>query len=132
MTDNKFSHQNWDPIVINRKPKAIINNNPTKSTKKPHNTSQVTVSNKNVTALPRNIVNDFDPENMIKPATSTGELARAIQNARTAKNMKQTDLDNACSFPKNTVRDYEKGTAKINHLQINKMETVLGVTLPRM
>lgn len=64
---------------------------------------------------------------------STADLGRAIQTARTAKNMKQSDLDKACNFPANTVRNYENGTAIVNQAQITKMERALGsgTKLPR-
>lgn len=136
MSDNTFSHQDWKPVVINRKstPTTITNDtgrSSNETNKSSIVTSRSTGPNKNDAMLPRKVVKDFDPENMTKPTTSNLELSKAIQTARCAKNMKQTDLDNACSFPKNTVRDYENGSAKINHAQINKMITVLGVTLPR-
>jgi putative transcription factor len=75
--------------------------------------------------------NDFDPENISKLPTSTLELKHAIQEARKNKKMSQADLDKACNFPRNTIRDYENGKAVLVPDQLNKMNTVLGVKLPR-
>jgi putative transcription factor len=83
------------------------------------------------TILSSKVANDFDPENISKPATSTLELKLALQQARTAKKWTQTKLDQACNFPSGTVKDYENGTAVISPIQLNKMNTVLGVKLPR-
>lgn len=75
--------------------------------------------------------NDFDPENISKPVTSTLELKLAIQQARTTKKWTQSDLDKLCNFPSGTIRDYENGTAVIKADQLNKLNKAFGVKLPR-
>jgi len=62
---------------------------------------------------------------------STAQLGKSIMQARTAKGIKQSDLDKSCCFPANTVRDYENGSCIVKQDQISKMERALGVKLPR-
>jgi ribosome-binding protein aMBF1 (putative translation factor) len=75
--------------------------------------------------------NDFDPENVKKPIMSNKELGSAIQKARTAKNFTQSQLDQMCNFPKNTIKNYEQGKAIVKPNELNKLNRILGVKLPR-
>lgn len=81
--------------------------------------------------LSQKAAHDFDPENATKIVTSNRDLGIALQKARTALKMSQSDVDKACSFAKNTVRDYENGKAVIVPAQINKMNLILKTKLPR-
>ena len=83
---------------------------------------------------------DFDPENIKRVITSNHDLGKAIQSARRKKvlnssafavTMTQSELDKACNFPKNTVRAYENGTATVIPEQLNTLNRILCVTLPR-
>ena len=73
-------------------------------------------------------IDDFDIE---KIKIADRELARAIQMARISKNMSQEDLNKQCNFPKNTIKDYENCVACVNTQQLNKLNFILGVVLPR-
>lgn len=73
----------------------------------------------------------FDPTETKQPIITTRELGIAICNARKKKSYKQNDLDIRCGFAKNTVRDYENGSAIVKPEQINTMNKQLGVVLPR-
>lgn len=106
---SSFSHQDLKTVVIKRKTKT--NRNYTGNGKKQHN--------------------EFDPDRPSKVKVSNRTLANAIQKARTEKKMSQTDVDNACNFPKNTVRNYENCKAVINPNQLNKLNRLFGVKLPR-
>lgn len=75
--------------------------------------------------------NDYNPVNCIQPNISNMELGKAINKARCAKLLTLSDLDKKCCFPKNTVKNYENCTAIIIPSQINKLNDVLGVVLPR-
>jgi len=75
-------------------------------------------------------LNDFENEiDNVKIADR--ELARAIQMSRINKNMTQDELNKKCNFPKNTIRDYENCIAIVNTQQLNKLNIILGVVLPR-
>lgn len=110
-----MDHQDWQTVVFRK--------SDSKETKKTH-------------TAPKPV--DFDPENITKPRLAGNELGRAIQKARSEKKnpstgraYTQSDLDKACNLPKNTVRDYENGTAKYNPDYVNRMAKVLDVVLPR-
>ena len=106
---SSFSHQQWDKVVLSKKPKP--NNFHSQNEKK---------SNDN-----------FDPDQQTNITISNKTLAIAIQKARAEKKITQTEVDRSCNFPKNTVRDYENCKAVINSNQLNKLNRVFGVKLPR-
>ena len=118
--------QDWETVTIKKTPKSV--------------TGAGTASHTYVSKAQSTLANDFDPAHAApKIQTSTRELGQAIQMARMAKKsasdpekvMTQTELDNLCRFPKNTVRDYENGSAPIIGPQIDAMNRMLGVKLPR-
>ena len=120
--------QDWEPVVIHgtKTKKDLIKSGDMQTVRR--NTENKHNSN----VLNKTASHDFDPENTTKPTVSNHDLGLAIQRARAAKNsMTQSELDKACNFPKNTSRDYENGTAVIQHEQLNKMNSVLGTKLPR-
>lgn len=121
--------QDWDPLVIRRVHKSTDEKlKAGELTKVPKSQAP----NSKASVLSKSVLNDFDPENVTKPATSTREIGLAIQQARMAKSMSQADLDKKCSFPKGTVQAYENGTAIANNAVIAKMETALDARLPRL
>jgi len=120
-------NQDWTPTVLVRtKTKTeMMRDGAVQTVRK-------TSDNKQTSApANRQMATDFDPENIKAPTKAGSEIKQALQLARQAKKMSQSDLDKACAFPKNTVQNYENGTAVINPEQINKMNRVLGVKLPR-
>lgn len=125
-------NQDWEPVII-RRPKTKADKSNVEVVPK----ASASHPNKKLPNLNKTVLHDFDPENVSKPPTADTNLKQAIQAARMAKKkpdgstMTQADLDKACQFPKNTVRDYENGTAVVVSQQITKMNQVLGVKLPR-
>lgn len=76
----------------------------------------------------------IEKSELVKPVTSTHDMALQIQKARLAKIiggkvMLQSDLDKACGFPKGTVAKYENATAIVNPLETQKMSRVLGIQI---
>lgn len=124
-------NQDWEPVVLRKHKTKKELNAANKSTQKvPKDTKPNSNSNSNQ-QLSKKLKNDFDPEAIVGQTLSTRELSNAIQQGRASKQITQTDLDKACMFPKNTTRDYENCSIQVNSEQINKMERVLGVKLPR-
>lgn len=74
-------------------------------------------------------LNDF--ENNEKINIADRELARAIQMGRISKNLTQEELNKKCNFPKNTIKDYENCIAIVNTQQLNILNNILDVVLPR-
>jgi ribosome-binding protein aMBF1 (putative translation factor) len=121
-------YQNWEPSVMRRtrtfdeKKKAgeVIT-----IVKQP-------VGNKQgANIVQKKLATDFDPENIKKVPTAGQDLATAIQKARIEKSWSQVELNQKCNFPANTVRDYENRLAVLNTQQLNTMNRILGVKLPR-
>lgn len=108
---NPANFQDWETVVLKKQtaPKS----------KGPNRT------------VSRAVTDDFDPETAPPPTWSNHTLGAAIQQARTAKGMKQAELDQACNLPKNTTSQYESGKAVYNAGEVNKIARTLGVTLPR-
>ena len=74
-------------------------------------------------------LNDF--ENNEKINIADRELARAIQMGRISKNLTQEELNKKCNFPKNTIKNYENCIAIVNTQQLNILNNILDVVLPR-
>lgn len=62
----------------------------------------------------------------------TTEFKKALQQARVGKKMSQKDLANRLNVKQSVINDYECGKAIPNGQLINKMNRVLGCTLPRI
>jgi ribosome-binding protein aMBF1 (putative translation factor) len=63
----------------------------------------------------------------IKLATSDKELAHKIQIARISKKLSQDQLNKECSFPPNTIRNYENCTAIAKQSEIDVLRKKLGL-----
>jgi len=74
-------------------------------------------------------LNDFENDEKINIADR--ELARAIQMGRISKNLTQEELNTKCNFPKNTIKNYENCIAIVNTQQLNILNNILDVVLPR-
>lgn len=124
--NNQF--QDWNPLVFKREKtkKELIKAGQCESVRRDINNK-----NGNDIVIGKKNINDYDPENIDVPVVSNRDLCIALQKARQNKNITQSELDKMCNFPKNTVRDYENGSAIIHVAQIMKMNTALGVKLPR-
>lgn len=87
--------------------------------------------NKHSTSISTKEANDF--ENVTPIVKSHLALHQSIKKARESRDcqMTQSELDKACNFPVNTVRNYENGTAIYVSMQVTKMQEVLKVKLPR-
>jgi ribosome-binding protein aMBF1 (putative translation factor) len=79
----------------------------------------------------RSLTNDFDPATAEIPRTSNREMGLAIQQGRATKGIKQVDLDAKCRFPKGTTASYESGKAIYKPVEVNRIASALGITIPR-
>jgi ribosome-binding protein aMBF1 (putative translation factor) len=126
MSSNDF--QDWIPVIINTNTKTKKQEMKAGNfeTIKKKDTSN---NNKQAVVINQTQANDF--ENIGSIPKTTLDLRDAIQNARLALKLKQSDVDKACSFPTNTVQNYENGKATFVIAQVLKMEKLLKVKLPR-
>jgi ribosome-binding protein aMBF1 (putative translation factor) len=125
MSSNNF--QDWEPVTITRtktKKEEVKSGNCDTVKRK-----EATNSNKPATVISKKDANDF--EGIAHIPKPTLQLKQAIQNARQTLKLTQSDLDKACNFSPNTVSNYENGTATVVPGDLQKMEKVLKVKLPR-
>ena len=59
----------------------------------------------------------------------SSESRTEMIRARTAKGMSQVQLNTACAFPLNTIRDVENGKLLPTPAQMNSIKRVLGVVM---
>ena len=128
--------QDWEPVVINKRrgktselrdPKAVnqaIRAGATVETVKKHDAG----SNKRESPAlnARKLDEQTEPAALDRIST---EIRFAIQKARLAKKMSQTDLAKAISERPQVVQEYESGKAVPNQIVLSKMERVLEVKL---
>jgi hypothetical protein len=131
-TDTREFVQDFVPLVLRKSGSKSGSGSGSGSGSKPTQSHEAKVSSA--------LANDFDPGNIKTTVVITPrELGLAIQQARMAlksrtdptKTMTQTELNQLCGFPANTVKNYETCAAAIVPTQIDKLNRVLGVKLPR-
>lgn len=118
--------QDWKPVTFNRPPTKVeqVRKTGTVLVKKHdagnnHNSDRAVDSRK------------LEEQEVGHVPTADLSLGKALEKARSAKKLSQSDLDKKCSFPANTVKSYENSTAVINQQYLSKLEKELGVKLPR-
>jgi len=127
------SYQDWNAVTVINGDKAVKRSNPGEG-----DVIKKKVSNSNDSkTLSKDVLYDFDPEHMTTAPKVSSDLKVAIQQARSSetnkqkKKLTQEELDKLCCFPANTIKSYENGSAVIEPNKLNKIESVLGVKLPR-
>jgi hypothetical protein len=129
-TDTRGFVQDFEPLVLRKSGSKTGSGTGAGSGSKPAQSHEAKVANK--------LASDFsDVTNTV--VITPRELGLAIQQARMAlksrtdptKTMTQTELNQHCGFPANTIKNYETCAAVIVPTQIDKLNRVLGVKLPR-
>jgi ribosome-binding protein aMBF1 (putative translation factor) len=99
-----------------------------KASMRPQLVSKTTVQHKNKAMQATNILNNID-EGDFKQPTISSSLSKQIMKARQDKGLSQKDLATLCNLNFAIIRDYESGVGIPKGNEINKMSSVLGVTL---
>ncbi len=108
-----MDHQDWSPVRIGVGASR---------TSTPSNRVAVT----HATAVARRL----DDDDLPKPTKSLSSESRAlIVRKRTEAEQTQTQLNTACSFPPNTIRDIESGKLCPTPTQLNVLNRVLKTQL---
>jgi ribosome-binding protein aMBF1 (putative translation factor) len=113
-----MDHQDWEPVVWNKKNKKKVtasNGNSTSSTNRSHTRTRL-----------------HKLENGETVRTTTSHIFRtALQKARTHKQLSQQMLAKQCNIPTNLLQGFEKGTS-IPSVQVRqRLNRVLETTLPK-
>lgn len=143
MSNYQPHRQDWEEVRIKKRIPKNSTEQKTEQKTRDKNEPRTVLRNTSPNAsstmkVSKSVLNDSaDPETLPTVLMTNDSLSTAMKKARNAKimpnglPMTQTDLDKAAQVPKNTVRDYENGSAVYNSDHVNKIAQALGVTLPR-
>ena len=118
-----MSHQDWTPVVFNKK------SNDGKDTGKPSSSSSSSSSSSlsNVGVYKAASDDDVKKTKYISKNTS-----QAIMSARSEKKMTQKELAQKCNMDVSIINEIERGACVYNAGHVNKIQSVLGVKIPRV
>lgn len=121
-------NQDLTPVVFHNK-KAPVSYRPTQKRIIQHKHIQGNPSAQRVAGMTKARKLD-DSTASTKHPTVSKSFSKALMKARGGKNMTQLDLANATHQPLSVIKHYEAGKAIPNDQVINKLNRVLGVSLP--
>ena len=113
-------HQDWTPVVFNKKggEKEKMSSQP------PSSSSSSSLSNVGV-------YKGASDDDVKKTKYVSKNTSQAIMSARSEKNMKQKELAQKCNMDVSIINEIERGTCVYNAAHVNKIQSVLGVKIPR-
>lgn len=115
-----MSHQDWTTVVFNKK------SDDGKDTGKPSSSSSSS-SLSNVGVYKAASDDDVKKTKYVSKNTS-----QAIMSARAEKKMTQKELAQKCNMDVSIINEIERGTCVYNATHVNKIQSVLGVKIPRV
>ena len=113
-----MSHQDWTPVVFGSKKKSKDENekgNPTSSS----------LSNVGV-------YKSISDDDVKKTKYVSKNTSQAVMSARSEKKMTQKELAQKCNMDVSIINEIERGTCVYNATHVNKIQSVLGVKIPRV
>ena len=117
---NMSHHQDWTPVVFNKK------SDTGKDTGKPSSSSSSS-SLSNVGVYKAASDDDVKKTKYVLKTTS-----QAIMSARAEKKMTQKELAQKCNMDVSIINEIERGACVYNATHVNKIQSVLGVKIPRV
>ena len=119
-TISNMSHQDWTPVVFNKNKKSDKKSNDC------GNAQPSTSSLSNV-----GIYKAANDDEMKKTKYVSKSTSQAIMSARSEKKMTQKELAQKCNMDVSIINEIERGTCVYNATHVNKIQSVLGVKIPR-
>jgi ribosome-binding protein aMBF1 (putative translation factor) len=116
-----MSHQDWTHVVFNKK------SNSENEKGNPTTTSSSSSSLSNVGVYKAASDDDVKKTKYVLKTTS-----QAIMSARAEKKMTQKELAQKCNMDVSIINEIERGTCVYNATHVNKIQSVLGVKIPRV
>ena len=116
-----MSHQDWTPVVFNKK-----GGEKEKEKFSPPSSSSSSSSLSNV-----GVYKGASDDDVKKTKYVSKNTSQAIMSARSEKNMKQKELAQKCNMDVSIINEIERGTCVYNAAHVNKIQSVLGVKIPR-
>ena len=111
------NHQDWKPVVFKK----------TENKSKEEKTSTSTSSLSSVGVYKASGDDDVKKTKYISKNTS-----QAIIGARCEKKMTQKELAQKCNMEVSIINEIERGVCVYNPTHVNKIQSVLGVKIPRV
>lgn len=115
------SHQDWEPVVFNKKPAAKTG---------PATTPTVATTSSSLASI--GIYAAASDDDVKKTKYISKNTSLAVSAARCEKKMTQKELAQKCNFEVSIVSEIERGTCVYNATHVNKIQSVLGVKIPRV
>jgi len=113
-----MSHQDWTPVVFNKN---------SDDNKKGCGEKEKSSSLSNVGVYKAASDDDVKKTKYVLKTTS-----QAIMSARSEKKMTQKELAQKCNMDVSIINEIERGACVYNAAHINKIQSVLGVKIPRV
>ena len=122
MSKQQQQHQDWEPVVFNKKPAA---------TKSVTAAAKAGISGSSSLASV-GVYAAASDDDVKKTKYVSKNTSLAISVARCEKKMTQKELAQKCNFDVSIVSEIERGTCVYNATHVNKLQSVLGVKIPRL
>lgn len=113
-------HQDWKPVVFKK-----TDNNKSKEEK-----STVATSSSSLSSV--GVYKASGDEDTKKTKYISKNTSQAITNARCEKKMTQKELAQKCNMDVSIINEIERGACVYNATHVNKIQSVLGVKIPRV
>ena len=118
-----MSHQDWTPVVFGSKKKSKDEN----EKGKPTSSSSSSSSLSNV-----GVYKSISDDDVKKTKYVSKNTSQAVMSARSEKKMTQKELAQKCNMDVSIINEIERGTCVYNATHVNKIQSVLGVKIPRV
>ena len=116
-----MSHQDWTPVVFNKK---------SNDKDKDKNEKKTTSSSSSLSNV--GVYKAASDDEMKKTKYVSKNTSQAIMSARSEKKMTQKELAQKCNMDVSIINEIERGTCVYNPTHVNKIQSVLGVKIPRV
>jgi putative transcription factor len=118
-----MSHQDWTPVVFKKK---------TDDNKKGCEKEKTTSSSSSSSSLSNvGVYKAASDDDVKKTKYVSKNTSQAIMSARTEKKMTQKELAQKCNMDVSIINEIERGACVYNASHVNKIQSVLGVKIPR-
>ena len=118
---SKQQQHHWEPVIFNKKPAAKTG---------PATTPTVSTTSSSLASV--GIYAAASDDDLKKTKYISKNTSLAISVARCEKKMTQKELAQKCNFDVSIVSEIERGTCVYNATHVNKLQSVLGVKIPRL
>jgi ribosome-binding protein aMBF1 (putative translation factor) len=111
-------HQDWEPVIFNKKSAAAT-------------TARAATVATSSSLASVGIYAAASDDDVKKTKYVSKNTSLAVSAARCEKKMTQKELAQKCNFDVSIVSEIERGTCVYNATHVNKIQSVLGVKIPR-